>query len=110
MLFRFHLCEDVDSCLRIHKLLRVQPINEALNRVVLLYLVEADDRRFPRVVQDVEFFVFAINNLLIEHVALRMLSCVLGILVLNLLLHEFVDLWLEVEGDVYEFLPHSTQV
>ena len=72
--------------------------------------MEADDRRLPRVVQDVEFFVFAINNFLIELVALSMLSRVLGILVLNLLLHKLIDLGLEVESDVYEFLPHATQV
>ena len=110
LLLDLHLGEEVHPRLRVDEFFGIQPINESPDGVVLLDLVEAHHGLFPFVVQQVELLTFVLDDPLVELVALLVLDCVLGILVLDLLLHQLVYLRLQVERDEYKLLAHATQV
>ena len=72
--------------------------------------MEAHDAILPLVVQNVELCILIFNNCPVELIAFFVLSCVLFILIGDLLLHELVDLWLKIESNIDELLPHAAEV
>lgn len=72
--------------------------------------MELNNSCFPSLVENVKFLFFFLNYVFIKCITFFMLSFILGSFILNLLFHEFINLWRQVESNVNKLLSHASQI
>ena len=79
--------ENFNSALRVNKLLGIEAVYEFLNRSLLLDLVESNNSRLVCLIELIKLLSLLSNDLQMEGITLQVFSFILGLLVLDLLLH-----------------------
>lgn len=110
VLLFFHLFENHNSSLVVDELFGVKSVLETLDSIVLLDLMELYDCSLPGLIKDVEFLLFLPHYVFVESITFLMLSFVFGSFILDLLLHQLVNLRRQVKSNIDKFLSHASKI